>query len=125
MVLHRYEARPTVLFCYVQGLLELPGIHRGSSYVTGLSGFHHIVQSFHRFLNRCIVVPTVDDVEVHIIHIQTLQAVVDFAQNGLAGQPGTVRALVHLAVDLRCNDHFIPLGKVLDRASEDFFASSQ
>lgn len=44
---------------------------------SGLVGFHHIVQGFHGFFDGCARVPSVDDVEINVVHAQSLQAVVD------------------------------------------------
>ena len=46
---------------------------------SGLVGFHHIVQGFHGFFDGCARVPSVDDVEINVVHAQSLQAVVDLA----------------------------------------------
>ncbi len=64
MILHRDEARPTVLLGDVQCLLKLPRPLGGGADVARGQSAHHIVQGFHRLFNGRLVVLAMDPVEV-------------------------------------------------------------
>ena len=54
------------------------------------------MEGFESLLDRCVVVPAVDLVEIDIVGAEASQAAVDFGENGLAGQslavgPRTIR----------------------------------
>ena len=66
-VLHRDEPRPAVAVGQVKRLAELPGIHRRCAQVPGLAGFDDVVKGLERLLDRRLVVPAVDLVEVDMV----------------------------------------------------------
>ena len=55
------------------------------------------------------VVPAVNDIEVHIVHSQTFQALVDLMHDRLAGKSALVGAIRRSEEDLGGNGDFIPL----------------
>ena len=97
MVLHRDEARPAVAVGQVQRLAELPGVHRRGADVARLAGLHHVVQRLQRLLDRRVVVPAMDLVEIDVVGAQPAQAGVDLGHDGLARQAAAVRVLAHRA----------------------------
>ena len=94
-VLHGNKFRPAVLLGGELGFGKLPSMHGGSSDVTHFPHFHQIVQCFHRFFDRCVVIPAVDDVQIQIIRLQSFQRVIDFRKDAFAGQAFCVRSLEH------------------------------
>ncbi|MNV67278.1 hypothetical protein D3C71_1600720 [compost metagenome] len=82
------------------------------------------MQGFHRFFDRCVVVPTMDDVEIHIFGSKSLQTVIDFAHNGLPGKPGAIGALMHASPHLGRENNFIPVGVILQRTAGNLFTGS-
>ncbi len=65
------------------------------------------------------MVPAVDDIEVHVIRLEPFQALVDLAQDGLARQPGPVRALVHASVEFGGDDDLVAIREVSQGAPEN------
>ncbi len=83
------------------------------------------MQRFERFLDRRVVVPTVDLVEIDVIHAEAAQARVDLGEDRFARQPGAVRAGAHPAINLGGDDDLVAAGKLLDCAAEDFLAVAE
>jgi hypothetical protein len=52
--------------------------------IPGLSRFDDIVQGLQRLLNWRLIIPAMNLVEIHIIHIQAAQAGIDLVQNSPA-----------------------------------------
>jgi len=73
MVLHGDKFRPAVLLGGVLRLAELPRIHAGRADVQRFARLNHIMQRFHRFLDGCVVIPTMDLIQIDVIHPQPLQ----------------------------------------------------
>ena len=69
---------------------ELPSVHRRGADIAGLAGLDDIVQRFERLLDRRLVVPAVDLVEVDIIHAEAAKTVVDLDHDRLARQAGAI-----------------------------------
>jgi hypothetical protein len=86
---------PAVQVSQVQGLGELPGVHGRGSDVADLPGPDRVVQRLQGFLDRGVVVPAVDLVQVDVVGPQSLQGGVELGEDRLAGQPGAVRAGAH------------------------------
>jgi hypothetical protein len=61
----------------VQGLAELPCVHRRSAEISSLSGLYDIMQRLERLLDRRLVVPTMNLIQVDIIRPEPPQAGVD------------------------------------------------
>src|SRR6476660_9222455 len=84
-VLHRYELGPAVLLLQRERCRELPGPHAGRSDVAGFSGAYDVVQGLKGFFPRGGRVGPVDLVEVDVVEAEATQAVVDLAEDRLAG----------------------------------------
>jgi hypothetical protein len=63
-----------------------------------------------------------DLVEVHIIRAEAPQAMVDLRQNSLTRQARAVRTVTHRVTHFGRDHDLIPVGEVLERTPEDFFA---
>ncbi|MNP35425.1 hypothetical protein D3C76_1287560 [compost metagenome] len=120
MILHRHEPGPAVILRNMQSFEELPSEHGGSTYVPCFPCLHHIMQSFHCFFNRRIVVPAVNLVQIHIVSPETLQAIIDLTQDSLAGKPRAVRSLMHTEMNLRRNDDLVSIRVILQSPTYDF-----
>src|SRR4029453_10992506 len=83
---------------------ELPGVHARRADVARLAGPHDVVEGLHRLLDRGLVVPAVDLVEVDVVGPQPTQRVVDGGQDVLAGQAAVVGARAHREEDLGGQD---------------------
>src|SRR6266700_2472901 len=125
VILHRDEAGPPMLRGLVQRLLELPGEHGGGTEIAGLAGPHHVMQRFHRLLYWGLVIPARDLVAVHVIRPKPLEALVDLAEDRLAREPGAIGSVMHLAVHLGGDDDLVPLGEVLQSASDDLLTRAK
>ncbi len=68
-----------MLFSDVECLPELPCPHRRGTDIAGLAAPYYVMQRFHRLLNRGVVIPAMDNVEVHVLGLEPLKAVVDLA----------------------------------------------
>ncbi len=103
VVLHGHERGPAVPVRRVLRLGELPGVHAARPDVAGLARLDHVVQCLHGLLDRGPRVPPVDLVEVHVVHVQAAQRVVDPGQDVLAGQAAVVLGVGHRAEHLGGN----------------------
>ncbi len=125
MVLHGREACPAVPLLEVQGLGELPGVHRGRAEIAGLPGLHHVVQRLQGLLQRRPVVVPVDHVDVDVVGAQPPQAGVDLGHDRLAGQAAAVGAAgAHGVADLGGDDDVVAVRVVLQGAAEDLLAGA-
>ena len=61
-----------------------------------------------------------DLIEIDEIGAETAQAVVDFAEDRLARQPGAVRSRPHPAMDLGRDHDILAARELLQRAADDF-----
>src|SRR5262249_54357332 len=80
------------------------------------------MQRFERFLDRRVMVETVDLIEVDMIHAEPTQAIVDLDEDRLPRKPGTIRAGTHPAINLGGDHNLIATREIPDCAAEDFFA---
>src|SRR5581483_5789822 len=78
VVLHRYEAMPSVLARCIERLTELPRRHAARAEVADLARAYQRIERLERLLYRCPPVPSMDLVEVDEIGAQA-------AQRGVAG----------------------------------------
>ena len=62
------------------------------------------MQRFQRFFDWCFVIPAVNLVEVHVVGLQTAEALVEFEKDGFAGETVAVGFVAHHAVELGGND---------------------
>ena len=122
VVLHRDEPRPAVEVGQVERLAELPGEHRRGADVAGLARLHDVVQGLQRLLDRRLVVPAVDLVQVDVVGAEPPEARVDLRQDRLPRQAPAVRALPRREEHLGRDHHLVPPGEVAERPAEDLLA---
>src|SRR5262245_40410199 len=101
VVLHRDEPTPTGDGCDLLRLRELPGEHARRADVARLAGPHDVVQRPHRLLDRRLVVPAMDLVEVDVVGAEAGQRGVDGRHDVLARQATVIGSRAHREVDLR------------------------
>ena len=118
------EPGPAVLALQVQGLGELPGVHRGRAEVADLAGLDQVVQGLQGLLQRCRVVIAVNLVEVDVVGAEPPQAVVDLGHDRLAGQAPPVRPRPHRVAQLGGNHDVVAVREVTERAAEDLLAGA-
>ncbi len=90
------------------------------------SRLHDIMQRLHRLLDRRCIIPPVNLMQIHIIHLQPAQAVVDLLHDRFARKSlsvGIIRA--HVAVDFGGDDHFIAPADFAHDFAEHFFAGAE
>src|SRR3954447_5843313 len=119
VVLHGHEARGR------DGLRlgELPGEHAARADVSRLACADHVVQRFHRLLDRSPRVPAVDLVEVDVVEAEPLQRGVDRGEHVLARQARAVHPGHRSAVHLRGDDVLLARGEqLLQQAAGDHLA---
>jgi len=103
----------------VQRLGELVGPHRrGGADVSDLAAPHGVVERGQRLLDRRVVVPPVELVQVDRLHAQPIEAVFELLFDRLPREPAGVRVrLGHLEVRLRGDDALLAVA--LQRLAED------
>src|SRR5205823_6639221 len=121
-VLHADKPGPAVALGHCERLAELPSIHRRGADIARLARLHDVVQCLERFLDRRLVIPAMNLVEVDVIHAEPAQAGVDLAHDCFARQAAAVRTGAHPAIYLGRNDHLVAAGEILDSPSEDLLA---
>ena len=82
------------------------------------------MQRLERLLDRRVVVPAVDLVQVDVVGAEPAQAGVDLGHDRLARQPGAVRARAHPAVDLGGDHDFVAPREVGQRTADDLLAGA-
>ena len=125
VVLHGDELRPAVLCRHVLRLAELPGPHRRRTEIAHLPCTDDVVERLHRLLDRCHRVPAMDLIEVDVVGAEPRQALVDLAEDRLAGQSGTVGSFVHAPMHLGGQHDLVPIGEVAKRPAHDLLARSR
>src|SRR5258708_5883796 len=108
----------------MQGLAELPGVHRRGAEISGFAAFHDVMQGFERLLDRRGVIPAMDLIEVYVIGAEPAQAGVDRCEYGLTGESAAVRALAHREKDLGGDHDLVAPGEVLERSTDDFLGGA-
>ena len=119
MVLHADESGPAVRVGGVQGLRELPCVHRGRAEVPHLARAHDVVQRFEGLFEWRAVVEAVDLVEVDVVGAEAAKAVVDLGHDRLAREARAVGTFPHHAVDLGGDHDLVTVRVLLQRASEE------
>ena len=122
MILHGNKTRPAVQVGEIERLGELPGVHGRGADVAHLARFHHVVQCLQSFLDRRFVIPAMNLVEVHIVGLQTAEALVEFEEDGFAGEAAAIGLVAHDAVDLGGDDHGFAAGVCFQESPEHLLA---
>ena len=104
VVLHRDESGRSDTLC----LRELPGVHAAGADVAGFPGPDDVVECLHRLLDRRLVVPAVDLVEVDVVELEALQRGVDRGEHVLPGEAAAVLPGHRPAMHLRRDDVLLP-----------------
>ena len=122
--LKREDLRPSVPFGDLLHSLQLPREDGGGSDVAGLAALHNIVQRLHDLLHRRIRVEAVDLVEVHVVHVEALERMVDLRQDVLArGAAAVGPPRAHVEMHLRGDDDLVTVeSEVADEPSRDLLA---
>ena len=106
--LKRDELRPAVPLGNLLHPLQLPREDGGRADVAHLAALHDIVESLHDLLHRRVRVEAVDLVEVHVVHVESLQGMVDFRHDILARGAAAVGATrTHIEMHFRRDDDLI------------------
>ena len=119
VVLHRDEPFEVQLIAGVEGVGELVGPHRTRAEVSGFAPTDGVVERAEGLLDRGLGVPAVDLIEVHGVHAQPVERVVEFLVDGLSREAARVGVVVaHLAPDLG-GDHLCVAVVLGERVAED------
>ena len=78
VILHYRKLCPATFFCYKLHIVKLVTIHCRCTNCSYFSSFHQIMQSLHCFLNRCIIIKSMNNIQIQIICAQPLQSAFDF-----------------------------------------------
>src|SRR5437016_11084610 len=100
-------------------------MHRRRADIAGLAGLDDVVQRFDRLLDRRVVVPAMDLIEIDVIGAEAPQARIDFGHDRLARQAGAIGARPHPAIDLGSDDDLVSSGEILDRTPENLLAAAE
>ena len=91
-----------------------------------MPGPDDIVERFEGLFDGHCVIPAVDLVQVHVVHLQALQGFVDRVQDMLARETLVVDVIAHLPVDLGGDDHVLTLhAEMPEKIAGDLLAFSQ
>ena len=93
--------------------------------IAGLASLDDVVQRFERLLDRRVVVPAMDLVEVDVIGAETPQARIDLGHDRLARQAGAIRSWPHAAIDLGSDHDLVSSSEILDRTPENLLAVAE
>ena len=96
---------------------ELPGVHGGGADVAGLARAHDDVQGFDGFLDRCLRVESMNDIEIDIVGTQTPERGVDACENMFSRQTLGVGFVAHRMEDFRGDHDVIACRKVAEGAA--------
>src|SRR5579864_3765517 len=122
MILHSDKLVPVIFFGGIQRLRELPGRHAAGSQVAHLAGANEGIESVQSLLNGCLGIPTMDLIQVDVIHSQTTERVIASLQNMLAAEASAVGAGTHHPVDLGGQDDVVTRGHLIEVKPGDLFA---
>ena len=123
VVLHRDEPRPAVPLRDMQRLRELIRVHARRADVARLAALHDVVQRFDRLLDRRVVVPAMDLIQIDVVGAEAAQRVVDRFHDVFARQAAVVRLVVpDREEDLRGDDDLVALREIAKRAADDLLA---
>ena len=122
VILHGNKTGPAVQFGEIERLGELPGVHGRGADIAHLARFHHVVQRLESFLDRRFVIPAMNLVEVHIVGLQTAEALVEFEKDRLAGEAAAIGLVAHDAVELGGDDDGFAAGVCFQESPENVFA---
>jgi hypothetical protein len=102
-------------------------MHRRRADIAGLAGLNDIdiVERFERLLDRRVIVPSMDLVEVDVIGAEAPQARVDLGHDPLARQAGAIGSRPHPAIDLGSDDDLVSSVEILDRTPENLLAAAE
>ena len=106
----------------IKRLGELPGVHGRGPDIADLARSHHVAQYLQSFLDRRFVIPAMNLVEVHIVGLQTTEALVEFEKDGLPGQTAAIGLVSHGTVDLGGDDDGFAAGVCFQESPENDFA---
>jgi len=107
LALHRDEPLAVVDLRLVERLHQLPGGHGARADVADLPLLDEVVERRERLPDRRVLVPAVDLVEVDVVGVQSVEARARLVEDVLAGEPLSVRPVVHSAVHLRRDGEFL------------------
>ena len=104
---------------------ELPRKHRRCPEIAGLAGLDDLVQGFHGFVDRCVVVEPVYQVDIDVVGSEATQRSVDLFHDRFARQALPARSVVHLARNLGGDDDVLASGVLLDSAPDELLRAAQ
>ena len=93
MRLHGHKAVPALLVSKIECLEKLLSRHATGAQIAHLAATHEGIQRF----KRSSVIPTVNLVQVDVVHLDPAQRILARLNNMLTTQPATVMATPHLA----------------------------
>ena len=98
--------------CQSVGLTELPSKAVRNPDVPGFARLHSVVQSLHDVIKGRLVIPHMVDVEVHIVHPQVLQALIQHPPDVLLAADPRFDLLIGTGEKLGGHHNLAPLGKI-------------
>ena len=120
--LQRYKFGEAVLRAVPDSLHDMPGGEVAAPDIAHFSAFYQGVQCIYSFFQWGQRIKAMDLVQVHIIHLKSLQTGVNFMQDVLAAQTRTIRRAGHSAAYFGGNHEvFAFQTQVADRLPGHFF----
>ena len=112
--------KPGKAFLFSNGIClgELPCKAIGNADISCFACLHNAVQPIQNIVNRCVPVPHMIDIEVHVIHAQVLQACVDHVLDVLLSADPSLDFLLCPGKEFRCKDNVLTLCKIPQRPAD-------
>ena len=124
MVLHRHEGSKAFLFRQGIGLGQLIGIAVGNADIADFAGLHLPVQALKNIVERCLVVPHMVDIQVHIVHAQMLQAQVQLPGDMLLTADPRLDFLLAAGQEFGRHIHLVSGGKIFQGPAQVLLAGA-
>ena len=112
VALYRHELGKALPLRQGVCLAQLPGKAVGDADISGLALPHHLVQTIHDVIERRLVVPHMVDIQVHMVHAQVLQALLQQAADMLLSGHAGGDLLIGPGKELGGHHDLIPPGEV-------------
>ena len=124
MALNGYEFGKPFLLRQRVRLRDLPGKTVRNADVSRLARLHDAIQSVHNVFKRCLPVPHVIDVEIHVVHAEVLKTCVDHVLDVLLPADSVLDLFLCSRKEFGGNDNVFTLCEVAQCLADILFAGS-
>ena len=122
MPLNGHKLRHAVHTGVVIRLRQLPRIAVRDADGADLAGLHRVVQPLHNLLNGRAIIPHVADVQINVVHTETLQACIEAVFHVLLPRHVVCNLLVGARLKFRRQHHVLAAGKIAQHTADKHLA---